>query len=153
MPKERERSHQDNSDQESRLHRSLHRHRSHCGDGRHRVHRHRDTPYHREKEPRSSTHIYFNGSHNVPSVSPHTDHVALASSLSTLMVQNGGMIQIFDNCYKMLERLRSNQIAHPGSLQQGTASSSNNGQREVNHSNLSNVPSSQKSTQKEHKPR
>ena len=154
MPKERDRSHQDNNDEEPRLHRSsLHRHRSHKhDDGSHRVHRHRQKPYHREKEPRSSTRIYFNGSANVPSVSLHTDHVALASNISSLMEQNGGMTQILDSCYKMLGQLRKNQIVYPGSLRQSsTTTSSNNGKRGVNHSNLANVPSSQKSVEK--KPR
>ncbi len=152
MPKERDRSHQDNKDQEPRSHRSSsHRHRSHKhGDRRRREHRHRQTPYHREKEPRSSTHIYFNASDN----SLHTDHVSLASSLNSLMVQNGGMAHILDSCYEMLGRLRKNQIANPGKLPPGsTATSSTNGQRGVNPSNLANVPRSQKTVEKKHKPR
>lgn len=156
MPEERDRSHQDNNDQEPRSHRSSsHRHRSHKhGDRRRREHRHRQTPYHRAREPRSSTHIYFNASDNVPSVSLHTDHVSLASSLNSLVEQNGGMAHILDSCYEMLGRLGKNQLVNPGNLRLGsTATSSTNGQRGVNPSNLANVPRSQKSVENKHKPR
>ena len=155
MPRERDRSRQDSNDQELRPHRSSsHKHRSHKhGDrSRHRAHRHRHTPYHREKE--SSTHIYFTGSDNVPSVSLRTDHVALASSLSSLMEQNGGMTKIIASCYKMLDQLRTNQIVNGGSLRQTTLTSSTaNGQRGVNLSNLATVARSQKSVEKKEKPR
>ena len=157
MPKERDRSHQA-SDEEPRSHRSSsHRHRSHKHDeGKHRSHRHRHTPYHREKEPRSSTHIYFNGSDNVSAVSLHTDHVALASSLSSLVEQNGGMAQMLGSCYEMLERLRNNQlpVVYPGaSRQSATTCTSTDGRRGVNYSNLSNVPRSPKSVAKKPEPR
>lgn len=153
MPKERDRSHQA-SDQEPRSHRSSsHRHRSHKHDEGKRSHRHRHTPYHREKEPRSSTHIYFNGSDNVPVGSLHTDHVALASSLSSLMEQNGGMAQMLGSCYEMLERLRGNQLVYPStSRQSATKSSSTDGRRGVNLSNLANVPRSPKSVAKKPEP-
>ena len=146
MPKERDRSHQA-SDQDPRSYRSSsHRHRSHKHDeGKHRARRHRHTPYHREKEPRSSTHIYFNASDNVPAVSLHTDHVALASSLSSLMEQNGGMAQMLGSCYEMLGRLRSNQLVYPGTLKESSSCTSTDGRRGVNHSNLANLPRSPKS--------
>lgn len=151
MPKDRDRSHQA-SDQEPRSRRSSHRHPSHKHDeGKHRSHRHRHTPYHREKEPRSSTHIYFNGSDNA---SLHTDHVTLASSLSSLMAQNGGMAQMLGSCYEMLERLRSNQLVYPAtSRQSATTCTSTDGRRGVNHSNLTNVPRSPKSVAKKSEPR
>lgn len=155
MPKERDRSHQAN-DQEPRTHRSSsHRHRSHKhDDGKHRAPRHRHTPYYREKEPRSSTHIYFNRSDNVPAASLHTDHVALASSLSSLMEQNGGMAQILGSCYEMLGRLKSNQLVYTNNLRQSaTTCTSTEGQRGVNHSNLTNVPRSPKSVEKKPEPR
>ena len=153
MPKDRDRSHQASDQEEPRSHRSSsHRHRSHKhNEGKHRSHRHRHTPYHREKEPRSSTHIYFNGSDNV---SLHTDHVALASSLSSLVEQNGGMAQMLGSCYEMLERLRGNQLVYPGtSRQSATACTSTDGRRGVNHSNLTNVPRSPKSVAKKPGPR
>ena len=132
------------NERESRTHRSSsHRHRSnethkHDHDRRHRRHRHRRRIPHPEMEPRSSTHIYFNGSaSNVPSVSVHTDHVTLASSLNSF---NEGMDTLLDNCFELLGRLRKNPIVYSGNSQQ----TSSNGKRGVNHSNLAAVPTSQK---------
>lgn len=129
------------NERESRTHRSSsHRHRSnethkHDHDRRHR---HRRRIPHPEMEPRSSTHIYFNGSaSNVPSVSVHTDHVTLASSLNSF---NEGMDTLLDNCFELLGRLRKNPIVYSGNSQQ----TSSNGKRGVNHSNLAAVPTSQK---------
>ena len=150
MPKERDRSHQA-SGQQPRSHRSSsHRHRNHKRDeGKHRTHRHRHTPYHREREPRSSTHIYFNGPDNVPAVSLRTDHVTLASSLSSLVEQNGGIAQMLGSCYEILGRLRNNQLVYPGTLRQSaTTCTTTDARRGVNHSNLSNLPRSPKSVVK-----
>ena len=148
MPKERNSSHRD-KDRETRSHRSSSHRREPGREAESQEHNRRHTrnrrqrrrPYHRETEPHSSTHIYFNGSDNVPSVSLHTDHVTLAANLTSLWEQREG--SLFANCFEMMGRLRSNRPAHSavqaGNLQQGTTA---RGQRArgVNHYNLATVP-------------
>ena len=143
MPKEGERSHKDDL-QERRNHRSSssHHHRGHKHSARHRERsreHHRQMPYHRETTPRSSTRIYFNRSDNAPSVSLHTDHVTLASNLSSLLEQRqiGGMLQVFEDCCQMLDRLRQDQTTQPAFWPTGdTSTSSSSEHRGANQSNL-----------------
>lgn len=147
MPKDGERSREgdDEETQESRIHRSSsHHHHRHKHSGRHREssreHR-KHRPYRREKEPRSSTHIFFNGSDNTPSVSVHTDHVMLASNLSSLVDKNGDMLRMFEECCQMLERLRKDRATNSAIWQQSsTSTSSSSRHRGVNQSNLVTVP-------------
>ena len=157
MPKEGDRSHKDDP-QERRNHRSSssHHHRGHKHSARYRErsrehHRHR--PYHRELTPRSSTRIYLNGSDSAASVSLHTDHVTLASNLSSLWEkrQIGGMLQVFEDCCQMLGRLRQDQTTQPAFWPpSGTSTSCSSGHRGANQSNLVAVP---KSPAKKSKPR
>lgn len=142
MPNERRDRRLHENERESRTPKSpSHRHRSnesHKLDRRHRRHHHRRRIHHRQTGLRSSTHIYVNGSTDtVPSVSVHTDHVTLASSLNSF---NDGMDTLLGNCFELLGRLRNNPLVHPQNSQQSIS----NVKRGVNHSNLTAVLTSQK---------
>ena len=165
MPQEEDRSHEDcrrernHSSSSSSSFRSSHHHHKHSGSsasGRHREgtrdHR-RPRPYSRERTPRSSTRIYFNGSNNSPSVSLHTDHVTLASNLSSEVKQRevGGMLQIFEDCCQMFERLRQDQATNSAVWPRFAPSTSSSSKyRGANQSNLVAIP---KSPSKKSKPR
>lgn len=145
MPKDRERSHED-KDREKRSHSrsssSRHRRPKHSSGRRESSREHRrHRPYQREKDSLSSTHIYFTGSDITPSVSVHTDHVTLASNLSSLVNTQDGMLEIFENCCQMLERLRQDQATN-SALWRSSSSSSSDGSRHrgANKSNLVPVP-------------
>ena len=152
MPKDRERSHED-SDREKRSQRSSsssHHYRYTHGSGRHREssreHR-RHRPYHRETEPHSSTHIYFSGQDIAPSVSVHTDHVTLASNLSSLMTtqhRSGMFKRIFEDYYcQMLERLHEDKATNPEIWHSGCSSTSDVSMYQgANQANLVAVPES-----------
>ena len=146
MPREGDRSHESDERGSTRTHRSSSNHGRHKHSRRHREssreHR-RHRPYRRETEPVSSTHIYFNGSDNAPSVSVHTDHVTLASNLSSVMEERNDMLQIFEDCCQMLERLRKHQTTNPAFWHHGSSStSSTTMHRGANQSNLVAVPKS-----------
>lgn len=145
MPKDRERSHED-KDREKRSHSrsssSRHRRPKHSSGRRESSREHRrHRPYQREKDSLSSTHIYFTGSDITPSVSVHTDHVTLASNLSSLVNTQDGMLEIFENCCQMLERLRQDQATN-SALWRSSSSPSSDGSRHrgANKSNLVPVP-------------
>lgn len=145
MPKDRERSHEDR-DREKRSHSrsssSRHRRPKHSSGRRESSREHRrHRPYQREKDSLSSTHIYFTGSDITPSVSVHTDRVTLASNLSSLVNTQDGMLEIFENCCQMLERLRQDQATN-STLWRSSSSSSSDGSRHrgANKSNLVPVP-------------
>ena len=145
MPKDRETSHED-KDREKRSHSrsSSSRHRSHRRSSGRREssrERRRHRPYQREKDSLSSAHIYFTGSDITPSVSVHTDHVTLASNLSSLVSTQDGMLEIFENCCQMLERLRQDQATN-SAIWRSSSSSSSDGSRHrgPNTSNLVPVP-------------
>ena len=157
MPKEGEQSQRDDL-RERRIHRSsnssshYHRHK-HSGKHRERSRDHRYRPHHRGTTPRLSTRVYFNGSDSAPSVSLHTDHVTLASNLSSLVEQQqiDGMLQVFEGCCQMLDRLRRNQTTVPAFWPSGANStSSTSRQQGADHSNLVPLP---KSPAKKSKPR
>lgn len=159
MPQDGDRSHEDyrrkrNHSSSSTSSRSSHHHHKHSGSsagGRQRDHR-RHRPYSRERAPRSSTRIYFNGSNNTPSVSLHTDHVTLASNLSSLVKQRevGGMLQIFEDCCQMFERLRQDQATNSAVWPGVAPSTSSYKHLGANQSNLVAIP---KSPAKKSKPR
>ncbi|CAH3111993.1 unnamed protein product [Porites lobata] len=142
MPKDRERSHEDKDREKrsySRSSSSRHRRPKHSSGRRESSREHRrHRPYQREKDSLSSTHIYFTGSDITPSVSVHTDHVTLASNLSSLVNTQDGMLEIFENCCQMLERLRQDQATN-SALWRSSSSSSSDGSRHRGANNFSQI--------------
>ena len=135
----------------SSSHSSRHRHKR-SRRQRNSLHANDPRPHRRERMPRPSTHIYLSSA-NAASVSLRTDHVLLASSLSSMVEHQhekiDDILAILKRCCPVYDTRQ--QLQREGTAPQVEASESISSGYRVE--NSSNVASMRKSTEESRNPK